>query len=259
MQEINLGRVVGPQGPQGERGPQGLQGPTGPQGPPGLTATHTHAAADITSGALPVSRGGTNASTASQARANLGIRPLYKYIVNFHVRVSDVGFMINSDVLARFPGIQSDFVTSSDYLKGTIEFVSDVDISNFSVPAGAETYNSSKTWLHSPKVGSSRKFTWSNPNNAPYRVEIQSTTGIPLFLKRAIEANSEFTNIAGYARRRNRVYSLIGLQNRNGEISILYEPMNHQGNVTTVLCRQTIAHDGMISSIGMQTLVGGAL
>ena len=33
--EVNLGNVIGPEGPQGETGPQGPQGETGPQGPQG--------------------------------------------------------------------------------------------------------------------------------------------------------------------------------------------------------------------------------
>ncbi len=35
-------------------------------------AAHTHSAGDITSGTLPLARGGTNATTAAQARTNLG-------------------------------------------------------------------------------------------------------------------------------------------------------------------------------------------
>ena len=36
MAKVNLGRVVGPQGPKGETGAQGPQGKTGPQGPQGV-------------------------------------------------------------------------------------------------------------------------------------------------------------------------------------------------------------------------------
>ena len=36
-------------------------------------ASHKHAAGDITSGTLPVARGGTGATTAANARTNLGI------------------------------------------------------------------------------------------------------------------------------------------------------------------------------------------
>lgn len=36
MAKVNLGRVVGPQGPKGDTGPQGPKGATGPQGPQGV-------------------------------------------------------------------------------------------------------------------------------------------------------------------------------------------------------------------------------
>ena len=36
MAKVNLGRVVGPQGPKGETGAQGPRGKTGPQGPQGV-------------------------------------------------------------------------------------------------------------------------------------------------------------------------------------------------------------------------------
>lgn len=39
------------------------------------SAQHTHAASDITSGTVPVARGGTGATTAEAARTNLGITP----------------------------------------------------------------------------------------------------------------------------------------------------------------------------------------
>lgn len=95
---VDLGSVVGPKGDKGDQGERGLQGPqgiqgpkgetgaqgaTGPQGPagadgaPGTTlwsgiadkptsfppSSHTHDASNITSGTLPVSRGGTGRST----------------------------------------------------------------------------------------------------------------------------------------------------------------------------------------------------
>jgi len=100
----------GPQGPQGEPGPQGPQGEQGPAGPPGTTTwsgitgipagfldgvdndttytagtglvltgtvfsigTHTHSAADITSGVLPLAFGGTGGATVETARTNLGV------------------------------------------------------------------------------------------------------------------------------------------------------------------------------------------
>lgn len=37
-QELDLGSVIGPQGPKGETGPQGPKGETGPQGPAGSDA-----------------------------------------------------------------------------------------------------------------------------------------------------------------------------------------------------------------------------
>ena len=57
MPEIDLGPVIGPQGPKGDTGPQGEQGPQGPQGPAGkfdmdagLTFTEASARANINSG-----------------------------------------------------------------------------------------------------------------------------------------------------------------------------------------------------------------
>lgn len=101
--------LQGIQGPQGDAGPQGAQGPQGVQGPPGTTTwagltgipagfadgvdndttyfagsglslsggvfslgPHIHSANDITSGTLPIFFGGTGASTADNARFNLG-------------------------------------------------------------------------------------------------------------------------------------------------------------------------------------------
>lgn len=40
-------------------------------------ASHSHSASDISSGTLPVSRGGTGASTATAARSQLGASPIY--------------------------------------------------------------------------------------------------------------------------------------------------------------------------------------
>lgn len=110
-QWIDIGPLQGPQGPQGEQGVQGVQGEQGIQGPQGeqgiqglqgnkgdkgdqgnpttvngkmgatitLTAAdvgaaptvHTHSAADITSGTLPITRGGTGGTTATAARTAL--------------------------------------------------------------------------------------------------------------------------------------------------------------------------------------------
>lgn len=57
MPEIDLGPVIGPQGPKGDTGPQGEQGPQGPQGPAGkfdmdagLTFSEASARANINSG-----------------------------------------------------------------------------------------------------------------------------------------------------------------------------------------------------------------
>ena len=56
MPEIDLGPVIGPQGPKGDTGPQGEQGPQGPQGPAGkfdmdagLTFTEASTRANINS------------------------------------------------------------------------------------------------------------------------------------------------------------------------------------------------------------------
>lgn len=42
-------------------------------------ATHTHAASDVTTGAVAVANGGTGATTAADARTNLGAAPAYTY------------------------------------------------------------------------------------------------------------------------------------------------------------------------------------
>ena len=39
------------------------------------SASHNHSAANITSGTLPITRGGTGATSAANARTNLGITP----------------------------------------------------------------------------------------------------------------------------------------------------------------------------------------
>lgn len=39
------------------------------------SASHNHSAANITSGTLPITRGGTGATSAAKARTNLGITP----------------------------------------------------------------------------------------------------------------------------------------------------------------------------------------
>lgn len=44
-------------------------------------ASHKHSAADITSGTLPISRGGTGATTAAAIRTNLGACQKYRYTV----------------------------------------------------------------------------------------------------------------------------------------------------------------------------------
>lgn len=73
IKTVDLGRVVGPQGPKGDtgatgpQGPQGPKGDTGAQGPAGTTtwagitdkpssftpASHNHAASQVTAGTLP--------------------------------------------------------------------------------------------------------------------------------------------------------------------------------------------------------------
>ena len=42
-------------------------------------STHNHSASDITSGTLPITRGGTGATSASQALTKLGAAPAYTY------------------------------------------------------------------------------------------------------------------------------------------------------------------------------------
>ena len=68
---VQKGSLRGPEGPQGERGPQGPEGPQGPrgeQGPPGQDGSDASVP-----NPLPVSRGGTGATTAEGARTALGI------------------------------------------------------------------------------------------------------------------------------------------------------------------------------------------
>lgn len=73
---------TGPEGPQGIQGPAGPTGPEGPQGPKGDTGevdysvlegyapvAHEHSAGDITSGVLPLSRGGIGAALSVSANA----------------------------------------------------------------------------------------------------------------------------------------------------------------------------------------------
>ena len=62
---VQKGSLRGPEGPQGERGPQGPEGPQGPrgeQGPPGQDGSDASVP-----NPLPVSRGGTGATTAEGA------------------------------------------------------------------------------------------------------------------------------------------------------------------------------------------------
>ena len=97
-----LAALKGEKGDTGAQGPQGDKGDTGPQGTPTtvngksgtsitLTASdvgaaersHTHAAKDVSSGTfasarlptVPISKGGTGATTAANARTKLGITP----------------------------------------------------------------------------------------------------------------------------------------------------------------------------------------
>lgn len=113
---VDLGSVVGPKGDKGETGPQGAPGADGKDGKDGAagaagksayqcaveggytgteaefaallanipTSDHKHAAGDITGGTLgserlptvPVSKGGTGATTTASARSNLGAAPI---------------------------------------------------------------------------------------------------------------------------------------------------------------------------------------
>jgi len=67
--------ILGPPGPQGERGEKGEPGIPGAQGPPG----------ESFSGVVPVNGGGTGATTATEARGNLGAQQRLQDIshVNF--------------------------------------------------------------------------------------------------------------------------------------------------------------------------------
>lgn len=68
---VQKGSLRGPMGPQGERGPQGPEGPQGPQGeqgPPGQDGSDASVPSP-----LPISQGGTGATTADGARTALGI------------------------------------------------------------------------------------------------------------------------------------------------------------------------------------------
>lgn len=61
-------------GPQGERGPQGPEGPQGPQGPQGEQGPPGQDGSDASvPNPLPISQGGTGATTAEGARTALGI------------------------------------------------------------------------------------------------------------------------------------------------------------------------------------------
>lgn len=68
----------GPQGPTGETGPQGPKGDTGPQGPQGPVGVASAASplslsgTALSLGTVPISKGGTGATTAAAARDNLG-------------------------------------------------------------------------------------------------------------------------------------------------------------------------------------------
>ena len=77
---LDLG-LTGPQGEQGETGPEGPQGPQGDPGPQGPAGPAGSGTGDMvmstydpdTNGIIAVAQGGTNASTASAARTNLGL------------------------------------------------------------------------------------------------------------------------------------------------------------------------------------------
>ena len=76
---------TGPQGPQGEKGATGAQGPqgpkgdtgaTGPQGPVGVASASSPLSLSGTAlslGTVPISKGGTGATTVASARENLSV------------------------------------------------------------------------------------------------------------------------------------------------------------------------------------------
>lgn len=74
---VDLGCVLGPQGPQGETGPQGAQGETGAQGPAGPNQVTTGTATNITGllkgdgSAVSAAVAGTDYATPAQVSAKL--------------------------------------------------------------------------------------------------------------------------------------------------------------------------------------------
>ena len=69
--EIDLGSVVGAQGPKGDTGPQGPKGDTGAQGPAGTAATVK--VGTVTTGEAGSNAAVTNSGTSSDAVLNFTI------------------------------------------------------------------------------------------------------------------------------------------------------------------------------------------
>ena len=89
---------------------------------------HSHATSDITSGTLPIARGGTNATSASTALSNLGGVPTTRTInskalsSDITLSASDVGAMSASDIITadRSATNSSSTISASGY--GTLTF-----------------------------------------------------------------------------------------------------------------------------------------
>lgn len=92
---VDLGKVIGPQGPQGQQGPQGATGPQGPQGPKGDTGPNVIATASKIGSVLCTSN---LASTGIHCKSNGEVVPhgLYSLEVNLQGKTTNV------DEIAKF-------------------------------------------------------------------------------------------------------------------------------------------------------------
>lgn len=68
----------------------------------GSMATHKHSVGDITSGVLPIERGGTGASTAANACASIGAMPLSGGLMSGIVYLGSMNYYINNSGDANF-------------------------------------------------------------------------------------------------------------------------------------------------------------